>query len=285
MHGGSGITLPAAPAVAAIPVIDDYFGTKITDNYRWLEDAKSPGTRAFIDAENAYTARYLQQARIRSQVADDLKALENVSDTGAPMERGNSYFFLKRLAGEQQFSIYVRHGWTGKDERLIDAAALSRDANTSMRIEDVSRDGKLLAYAVQSGGADETSIHVLNVTTGKTLDDALPTARYFGVNFAPDGGSFYYARNNRQGTLLYQHELGTRVSNDTLVFGHEFRGEPLGGNDLFSGWVSDDGRYLVVEISRGVPARRVDIVFRDLTKPGSPFEVLVRGEDSRFSAI
>jgi prolyl oligopeptidase len=79
--------------------------------------------------------------------------------------------------------------------------------------------------------------------------------------------------------------LGTRNSTDKLVFGREFRGELLGGNDLFSGTVTDDGRYLVIEIGRGVPAKRVDIVFRDLTKPNSPFDVLVWGLDSRFDAI
>ena len=111
IHGREGIVLPAPPPVDAVPVSDDYFGTKIPDNYRWLEDAKSPETRAFIDAQNAYTARYLKQARIRPQVVDDLDALENVSEAGQPIERAGSYFFRKRLAGEQQSSIYVRHGW------------------------------------------------------------------------------------------------------------------------------------------------------------------------------
>ena len=282
IHGREGITLPPPPAVTAIPVADDYFGTKITDNYRWLEDAKSPATRAFIDAQNAYTAQYLKQARIRPQSVVELDALEKVSETSAPVERANNYFFSRRLASEQQFSIYVRHGWKGQDERLIDPAKLSSDPNTSVYMADVSRDGELLAYEVKNGGADETSVHVLNVKTGKTLEDELPKARYFGAGFAPDGASLYYARNNKEGTLLYQHVLGTPTSADTLLFGHEFRGEPLTGNDLFSGVVTDDGHYLVVHISRGVPARRVDIVFRDLTKPDSPFEVLVWGLDSRF---
>jgi prolyl oligopeptidase len=285
IHGRGGITLPPPPEAAATPVTDDYFGTKIVDNYRWLEDAKSPETRAFIDAENAYTNRYLQQARIHSQVADDLDALENVTATNPPIERAGNYFFERRLAGEEQFSIYMRHGWAGKDERLLDPAVLSRDPNTSIELDDVSRDGTLLAYAVKHGGADETSIRFLNVKTRKTLMDELPSARYFGVNFAPDGASIYYARNDKNGTLLFQHVLGTRVFRDPLVFGHEFRGEPLGGNDLFAGEVTDDGHYLVVEIDRGVPAKRVDIVYRDLTKPGSPFQVLVWGLDSRFSAI
>jgi prolyl oligopeptidase len=300
IHGREGITLPEPPQVQKVPVVDDYFGTKITDNYRWLEDANSTETRAFIDDQNAYTSRYLKQARIRSQAQDDLDALENVSAADAPIERAGNYFFRKRLAGEQQFSIYVRHGWAepvakkaagtkpsdvGKDERLVDPAKLSRDPNASVGLEDVSRDGSLVAYWERQGGADESTIHVLNLKTGKTLEDELPAARYSGVVFTPDATSLYYSRNDKQGTLLYEHVLGTRNSRDTLHFGHEFRGEALGGNDLFSSRITDDGRYLVVEITRGVPPRRVDIVFRDLTKPDSPFDVLVWGLDSRFHAI
>ena len=285
IHGREGITLPAPPAVEAIPVSDNYFGTKIPDSYRWLEDAKSPETRAFIDAQNAYTARYLKQARVRPQAVDDMDVLENVSETEAPIERANSYFFSRRLAGEQQFSIYVRHGWSGKDERLIDPAKLTRDPNSSVGTADVSRDGTLLAYYFKQGGADELAMRVLNVKTGKTLEDELPSARYFGLSFAPDGKSFYYARNDDKGTLLYQHVIGTRNSADVLIFGHEFRGEPLTANDLFGATITDDGHYMVIDISRGVPAKREDIVFRDLTKPGSPFEVLVWGLDSRFNTI
>jgi prolyl oligopeptidase len=285
VHGREGITLPTPPAAEAIPVADDYFGTKIPDSYRWLEDAKSLETRKFIDAENAYTARYMKQARIRPELLDDLDELEHVSEWSMPLERGDSYFFTKRLAGEEQASIYIRRGWTGKDERLVDPAALSRDPNTSVSLADVSRDGMLVAYRVREGGADETSIHLLNVKTKKTLEDELPSARYESVSFAPDGLSLYYARVDKAGTLLYQHRLGTRRSDDKLIFGREFHGEELGPNDLFSAEVSSDGRYLVVRIERGVPARRVDIVFRDLSKPRSFFEILVWGLDSRFAAI
>jgi prolyl oligopeptidase len=285
VHGREGITLPAPPVAEAIPVADNYFGTKIPDSYRWLEDAKSVETRKFIDEENAYTARYLKQARIRTQLVDDLDELERVSRWSLPMERGGSYFFTKRLAGEEQASIYVRRSWTAKDERLVDPATLSRNTNTSVSLADVSRDGTLVAYRLREGGADETSIHLRNVKTGRTLEDELPSARYESVSFAPDGTSLFYARNEKAGTLLYQHKLGTRTSQDKLLFGREFHGEELGPNDLFSADVTDDGRYLVVQIDRGVPARRVDIVFRDLTKAGSFFEILVWGMDSRFEAI
>ncbi len=285
IRGRDGITLPTPPPVDANPVTDNYSGTRVVDNYRWLEDAKSTATRDFIDAENAYTNRYMKQARIRQQVVDDLTDLENVSAADRPRQRGDNYFFRKRLAGEQQYSIYMRAGWTGKDKRLVDPAQLSTDTNLSVHIEDVSRDGKLLIYSVQEGGADDTSLHVLNVVTGKTLEDELPTARYVSLTFAPNGASFYYARNDKQGTLLYQHILGTRVARDALIFGHEYRDEPLTGNVLFDAFVTDDGHYLVVEIARGVPAKREDIVYRDLTKPNSPFDVLVWGLESRFTTI
>jgi prolyl oligopeptidase len=285
IHGRGGITLPAPPDAKAVPVTDDYFGTKIVDNYRWLEDAGSAETRAFVDAENAYTNTYLDHARIHSQLADDLDGLENVSSMGPPIERAGIYFFRRRLAGEEQFSICMRKGWTGKDERLVDPAVLSRDVNTSVRLWDVSRNGSVLAYGEQEGGADENSISFFDVKTRKALFDSLPKARYLSVGFSPDGASVYYARNDKDGTLLYQHVFGTRNSRDRLIFGHEFRGELLGGNDLFWAEVTDDQRYLVIEIDRGVPPRRVDIVFRDLTKPDSPFNILVWGLDARFSAI
>jgi prolyl oligopeptidase len=285
IHGRSGITLPPPPDAQAVPVSDDYFGTKVVDSYRWLEDAKSPETRAFIDAENAYTDRYLKQAPIRSQVTDDLESLERVTQWSMPIERGNDYFFEKRLSGEDQSSIYERHGWTGKDERLIDPAQFSRDPNTSVDLADVSRDGTLVAYRVRAGGADETTVCVFNVKTRKKLEDELPAAIHWSVNFTPDGSGLFYTRTDRLHALLFQHVLGTRPSHDTLLFGNEFRGEELGPIDMIQSNVTDDGRYLVVEVNRGVPAKRVDIVFQDLTKPGAPFDVLVWGLDAHFSAI
>ncbi len=285
IHGRDGIQLPAPPKAAVVPVTDNYFGTRISDNYRWLEESKSPATRAFIAAENAYTESYFRQDRIRPQVGKELAPLVDVPEWSIPVERGGAYFFLKRMAGEQQASIYARHGWTGNDERLIDPAKLGHDPNTSVAILDVSRDGSLLAYHVRRGGADEASVHMVETRTGRILDDELPAARYFSVVFTPGGKGLYYTRSGQGGTLLYEHVLGTRSSADKLLFGHQFRGEPLGPDDLFSAWVTDDGHDLVIQIDRGVPARRVDILFRDLTRPGAGFESLVWGVDARFSAI
>lgn len=299
IHGRGGIKLPSPPQAEAIPVSDDYFGIKIADSYRWLEDGKSTNTRAFVEAQNAYLARYLKQASIRPDVVDDLDALEHVTRWFVPIERGGNLFFKKRLSGEDQASIFVRRtapahpsaakpgaasSEAGKDVRLIDPAQLSRDPNTSVDLEDVSRDGSLLVFAVRQGGADEATLQVADTRTGKILEDELPPGLYRSVSFTFDGKGFYYTRSNRQGTLLFLHTVGTLPSRDTLIFGREFHAEELGPMDLFTAKVTDDGRYLVVRISRGVPAKRVDIVFRDLTKPGTPFEDLVWGTEARFNA-
>ncbi|HVN93188.1 MAG TPA: prolyl oligopeptidase family serine peptidase [Terracidiphilus sp.] len=279
-----GFTLPPPPDVQPVPVTDNYFGTKIVDNYRWLENADSPETKDFIDQENAYTQRYMEQARIRPQISDDMDALEHVSEWKIPIQRGNDLFFEKMLAGENQSSIYMRHGWAEKDKRLIDPAQFSRDPDTSVGLDDVSRDATLVAYDVRQGGADESTVRVFNVKTGKTLLDELPSGIYLSVVFTPDGKGLYYSRMDRKGTLIYEHQFGQKVSHDAMIFGKEFRGEELGTNDLMEASLSDDYRYLVIQIDRGVPPKRVDIVYRDLTKPGSYFDVLIWGVDSRFSA-
>jgi prolyl oligopeptidase len=300
VKGGDRITLPLAPEADKVPVVDNYFGTKITDDYRWLEDAKSPETRTWLEAQIAYTDRYLKQAKVRPEFAENLDALIHVTTWSTPVQKGESYFFMKRLSGEDQASIYLRHGWAqdakakqptkanpdlGKDIRLIDPASLSRDPNTSVSIQTISEDGSLLVYGVRQGGADEEEVHVFNVKTRKALDDVLPRDRYNSVDLAPDLSGLYYARFTHQGSLLYFHKFGTRNSADAVIFGREFRGEPLAEMDLIAAGVTDDGHYLIVDIDRGVPAKRVDIVYRDLRKPDSPFQILVWGMESRFSPI
>jgi protease II len=178
-------TLGPPPASEKHPVTDDYHGTKVVDPYRWLEDAKSPETRAWIDAQNRYTSSYLSQVSIRPQIVGQLTALERVEEYGLPVLRAGKYFFQKRLPGENQSSIYLRAGWKGVDRRLVDATQLSQDQNTSIAIDDVSKDGRLLVYSVRQGGSDDRSIQVLEVDKDQKLPDMLQAGRYFSVALSP----------------------------------------------------------------------------------------------------
>ncbi|MFT4113533.1 prolyl oligopeptidase family serine peptidase [Silvibacterium sp.] len=283
IHGKNGITLPPPPVAAVKPVTDDYFGTKITDNYRWIEGQWAPETRAWITAENEYTQKYLSQVKNRPEMVQGLTALQRIDSYSMPSLEGGKYFFEKRLADENQASIYVRNGWTGADERLVDATKLSTDQNTSVSINDISDDGKLLVYGVRQGGADEESIHILDVDAKKDLSDSLPSARYSGVSLSPDHKALYYARFEHSGTTVWLHKLGDDTAHDEKIFGGEYRGEKLGELALIGAYVTDDNHYLVLPISHGVPATRDDILIRDLRKPGSEFVPLVYGVEAHTS--
>ena len=285
IQGGNGIELPSPPVASVQPVVDDYNGTKITDNYRWLEDAKSPETRAWIDAENVYTQKYLSRVKIRPEIVKDLTALERVDVYSIPSLHGGRYFFEKRLAEENQASVYVRNGWSGEDDRLIDATKLSADENTSVNILDISENGDLLVYGVRQGGADELIIHTLNVKNRTELPDVLPAGRYFGVSLSPGSKGIYYSRfTPHVGTTVWLHTFGTPIEKDEKIFGGEYRGVKLGELDLIGAGVTDNQRYLIVQIAHGVPATRDDILVKGLRKPDSDFVPLVYGVEGHTRA-
>jgi prolyl oligopeptidase len=290
VHGKDGITLPDPPVVAKQPVIDTYSQSngpdvKVTDDFRYLEDAKSPETRAYIAAENAYTQKYLDQVKILPEIRTQMAALLKVDQTSTPLQRGNRLFFTRRLAEENQGSIYMREGLHGEDVRLIDGTKMSADGNTSVNLSGVSKDGSVVIYGVRVGGADEAEIHFFDVATRKDLPDVLPSARYSGVSFAPDMKGVYYSRYYPQdGSRVFYHAFGAGTE-DTMLLGKSYRGEALGEIDYINTYVTENGHYLVMSVDRGVPAKRVDILLKDLHTPDAPIVPLVYGVDSRFRPL
>ena len=285
IHGANGITLPAPPVAAINVVTDDYAGAKIDDPYRWLEDAKSPATRAWIGEENAYTQQYLSQISTRPQIATQLTALMRVDQYSKPTLRAGKYFFKKRLADENQGSIYMRNGWHGEDQEIIDATKLSADQNTSVNMVDISDDGNLLVYEIREGGADEGSVHIRDLRTGQDLPDILPSARYSGISLNPDNTGLYYAKFTHQGTNVWFHKFATPDDGDQKIFGGEYRGKQLGELDLVSVRVTDNHHSLIVSISHGVPATSEDYLVRDLRKAGSDFQTLVYSLEAHVRLI
>ena len=282
VKGGNGIILPPPPATEAKPVTENIHGTTLTDPYRWLEDTNSPATRSWIDEQMKYTDQYLSQVKNRPEIVSELTKLERVEIYTIPIDRGGIYFFKKRLADENQGSIYMRRGLHAPDDRLVDATRLSADQNTSVQINDVSKDGTMLVYGIRSGGADEESVHILDVSKNTELPDSLPAARYSGVQISPDKQGLYYARVDPAGSLVFYHKFQAPAASDELVFGKSFEGESFGPMQLISVDITENERYLIIYVVHGVPPKRIDIYAKDLRTPGSPIRPIIHGIDNRF---
>jgi prolyl oligopeptidase len=269
-------TTSGPPAARTDNVTDDYFGTKVTDPYRWLEDQNSPETRAWIDKENAYTNSVLAKIPGRDALHARLSELFKVDSTGMPIARGGKYFYSKRDAAEDQAKLYVCDGLNGKEEVLVDPLPLSADHTASVNLDAVSNDGTMIVYAVRQGGADESTPHVMEVASRRELPDKLPLARYQGMDFTTARDGVYYAYQTKSGPRVFWHKFGTDVASDPVVFGKDLGPEKIVGSN-----VTDDGRYLLLYILYGASADRTDVYFKDLRANG-PIIPIVNNTPSRF---
>jgi prolyl oligopeptidase len=267
----------AAPATRVANIAETLHGVTITDPYRWLEDQDSPDTRAWINAQNEYSAAMLGALPIRTKIRERLTQLLKIDTIGVPRARGGRYFFSKRRADQNQSVIYVRNGFNGKDEVLIDPNTMSSDQTTSVGIQDISEDGKLLVYGVRQGGEDEVTVKLMEVDTRKDLPDRLPKGR-IGVSLKPDKTGFYYSRfTNNVGGRIFYHAMGTDPANDTEVFGKGY------GPQVFVGVnVSPDGHYLFLVASHGSAGDKTELYLQDLRTNG-PITPIVNDIDAGFS--
>jgi prolyl oligopeptidase len=206
------------PTTRREAVTDVLHSTEIVDHYRWLEDQKSPETREWIDAQNAYTESLLSAFPGREHLKQRLAELMKVDVINMPAARNGRYFFTRRSAKQDLSVIYMREGIEGQDQILIDPHTMSDDLRTSVNISVVSDDGKLLVYGVRQGGEDEVEVRILDVDQRKDLD-RLAKARYFGMSITPDNKTLYYTRHGAEGSRVFSHKMGTKPSQAQEIFG------------------------------------------------------------------
>jgi prolyl oligopeptidase len=229
-------TQPAAvkPPVADVrPVVDDYFGTKITDPYRWMEAGPSdPKFLEFLKAENDYTRATLAPLSAqRDKLLARLKELDNaVATVGAPTRAGQYLFFLQTDPGARAPSLMVLGPDAIKRTLLDPEKFAGADAHAAIDYFVPNFDGSLVVAGVSQGGSENSTIHVVETKTGRLLPDAITRTQYAGPNWREDGKSFYYARlqqlpPNAPPTAIYEnqrtflHVLGTDPEKDPVIFG------------------------------------------------------------------
>ncbi|MDQ6665133.1 MAG: S9 family peptidase, partial [Acidobacteriota bacterium] len=269
-------TILTPPKTPVKNVTDTLHGVSINDPYRWLEDQNSPETRAWIDNQIQYTKSLLDPLPGRDRLHKRIEDLAKTEVMSAPVKRGDSYFFTKRLPDQNQAVLYMRSGLSGKDEVLVDPNPLTPDQTSSAHIEGVSRDGSLLAYGLRSGGEDEITLHLMDTATRLDRPDRLERARIMNVALLPDNRSFYYSKSLPAGPRVYWHQMGTDAAKDPLIFGERF-----GPTDIIICNVSESGKYLLLLVFHGSAAIKTEVYFQDLHAKSS-IAPLVNDIDARF---
>jgi len=261
-------------------VVDDYHGTRVADPYRWLEDDLSAETAAWVDAENAVTRDYLDRLPARQAIYDRLQALYDYPKEGAPERHGGYYYYFCSDGLQNQPALWRKRSLAEAGEPFLDPNALSADGTTALVDVSFSDDGRWCAYAAAEAGSDWVTIRVVETASGRPAQDVIEWVKFSGAVWAPDSEGFYYSAYDAPKANVYSsknefqkvfyHRLGTPQADDRLVYG-----DPAHPLRYFSGWESDDGRWLFILASEGTSGS--EILYRPADRPQERFRTLLAG--------
>ncbi len=278
------------PPAARQEVIDNYFGTKIADPYRWLENIDSPQTASWVQAESALTRNFLDTIPQRAAIKTRLTQLWNFERFGAPFRQGRHFFFTRNSGLQNQSVLYVADSPKAAGRVFLDPNTLSKDGTVAIGGYGFSNDGRYVAYATQSSGSDWQTWHVRSVADGRDLTDRIEWSKFSGASWLPNDSGFYYARYDvpENATALkavnyyqkiYFHRLGTSQTADRLVYQ-----DPAHKDWYFDAAVTEDGHYLILNASNGTdPHNRV--YYQDLRNPGGSFKSFFPLGDAAWSYV
>jgi len=270
--------------------VDDYFGTKVPDPYRWLENSKSAETKAWVDEQNKLTFAYLDRIPYREKLKGRLMELLNYQRYSAPFHRGDTYFFAKNDGLQNQSVYYIQKGIDGTPEVFLDPNKFSEDGTSVLSEFEVSKDGRYVAYGISTGGSDWVTMNVMEVDSRQKLSDEL---KWLKSGASWQGNGFYYSRypepakgeelsGKNEYQTVYFHKIGTPQSEDVLVY--EDKANPQRFHNVDT---TEDERYAILTISeRGKGKKGNAVFYKDLSKNDSKFTPLVAEiTDDTFNVI
>ncbi len=268
-------------------VADDYFGVRVADPYRWLEDDNSEETALWVKAQNEVTSAYLAKIPYRNQVRDRLAQLWNYPKVDIPAKVGGLYFFMRNDGLQNQSVLYCQDGLDGEAKVFLDPNALSEDGTVALGGISFSLDDKYMAYAVSASGSDWSEIRIREIASGADTPDVIKWVKFSGMSW--DGEGFYYSRYDEpdQKSMLsaqnkfqkvFYHKMGDDQSKDRLVY--EDPANPL---RYFHASVSRDGRHLFIDVSQGTSGS--ELLYRNLSRGGSEFVTLFAGFDYDYTVV
>lgn len=279
------------PEAARSAVIEEHFGRKVSDPYRWLENdaADDHSVAAWIAAQHTVTQNYLAALPGRDLFKRRMMELLDYEQSAAPVKRGDRYFFSLNKGLAEDWSLYVREGVLGEARMLIDPDSLSQHGADTLASWDASDDGRFVAFSMAKTGSTTRSIKVLEVGNGRHLEDTVRQAPYTGVAWAPDGSGFFYSQitdaNNQASAqastavdAVYFHKLGTPQAEDHLVYSAPKRADQVLRADRVPG-----GRYLSITSMEETHQGALAVV--DLSSQDWAPRTIETGIDARWSVL
>ncbi|MDO9185151.1 MAG: prolyl oligopeptidase family serine peptidase [Bacteroidia bacterium] len=268
--------------------VDTYFGTKVADPYRWLEDDKSAETGEWVKAQNKVTFDYLSTIPFREKMKERLTGIWNFEKRSTPFKKKNYYFFYKNDGIQNQSVLYVQSGLTGTPKVLLDPNTLAADGTVSLDQLSISKDAKYLAYSINRAGSDWSEIYVMEIESGKKLSDEIKWVKFSDIAWKGDG--FYYSAygapkeggselsNINEYHKIFYHTVGDIQSKDALIY--EDKKNPLLN---FSARTTEDQKILLLYGSESTSG--TSLAVKELDKPNSSFIKLVNNFENNYSVI
>ena len=215
------------PTPQKVDVEDDYFGTKVPDPYRWMEDDTCQQVREWVEQENKVTRDYLDKIPFRKRLYNRLKELANYEKIGAPFKKNGKYYYYRNNGLQNQSVLYVSDNAEDDGRVFLDPNTLSADGTVALKSVSFSHNGKYMAYSISRNGSDWQEFYVMDVINGKLLSDHIEWAKFSGAAWHGDG--FYYSAYDtpeegkefssmNETHKIYYHKIGTPQKDDILFF-------------------------------------------------------------------
>lgn len=262
------------PQTKKIVQEDVYFGKKIQDPYRWLEDDNSKETAAWVNEQNVITENYFAQVPCRDRIKERLTELWNFPKYSPPFNKGKNWFFFENSGKQNQSVLYVSSTPEGKDKKVIfDPNIYDKEGTTSVNSLAISKDGNSAAIGLSKAGSDWVEIILIDIKTLKKQIDVIKWVKFSNIAWYKNG--FYYSRydepqagNKLSGKnehhKIFYHKVGDAQLKDKLIYEN---------NDIaqrnYYATVSDDEKFLIITSS--VSSSKSTFFFKNLTVPNAPW--------------
>nr|WP_233267474.1 prolyl oligopeptidase family serine peptidase [Paraglaciecola sp. L3A3] len=253
-------------------VINNYFGTEISDPYRWLENDLSPETAEWVSAQNKVTFDYLDKIPFREKIKNRLAQLLDYERISAPFQEGNYTYFYKN-DGLQNQAVLYRQKEDESPELFLDPNTLSDDGSSSLDGTYFSENGLLMTYLISEGGSDWRTAVTINTDTQQEVTSRLVNIKFSDIAWLGNQGFYYSSYDKPEGSELsakteqhkiYFHTIGSTQTDDKLIFG----GTENEKNRYVGAQVSEDNRYLIISAANSTSGNKLYI--KDLSKADNP---------------